>query len=608
MTSGGELAADASASGRYRPLPFVVSIGVTGHRSEALDAADALRDHVRTALRVIASAAKELKAQGGPIFAADPPVFQFVSPLADGADQIAAEAALDVGYELTAVLPFAREDYRSELIDNGGLARFDTLLGRSTCVLELPGDPENQLDAYVMAGRATVAHCDLLVAIWDGLLPRGRGGTGEVVDLAVAHGTPVLHVPVDPSQPPRLLWSAFDPIVVTSRVEPTAERPFDRDHIDRMLKALLLPPDDPLERDFLAGFVNEKPRRIRGRLEYPLLLAIAGVKRFELRKMRESHCAAGTRDEWRTFRDRCAGGFHIAAPLDLLEDAYSRADGLATHFALTYRSGHIFNFLLGALAVWLGLSAFMAPRLKFDFEVAELIVTIAIITNTHLGLKHEWHRRWLDYRQLAERLRPMRSLKLLALGAPDPPGTPTNPVPHRWIDWYGARLWRAMGCPAASIDAARAARIAAAVAEHEVAPQVDYHRRHSGEIQRLDHRLERTGNLLFMATLLMCVATVTGLALGLHAVERYSDWSILVSAGFPALGTAVFGIRLQADFGVSARRSQSTADALAEIASELRADPSLSRAADLTEQAARRMLSDLDEWRLLNQQHTLAVA
>jgi hypothetical protein len=608
MTGVGERGTKSEPGAGYRPLPFVVSIGVTGHRSEALGEAGALREQVRAALELIVAAASDLHSTAGPIFSSEAPSFHFVTPLADGADQIAAEAALDAGYRLTAVLPFARESYRAELIGNGGLALFDTLLERSQCVLELPGDRSNELDAYVMAGRATVAHCDLLVAIWDGLLPRGRGGTGEVVDLAVAHGTPVLHVPVNSAQPPRLLWSAFDPIVVTSRAEPTAERPFDRDHVDRMLKALLLPPDDSLERGFLGGFVAEKSRRIRGRVEYPLLLAITGIKKFDLRKMRESHCAAGTRDEWRSFRSNCASGLQIAAPLDLLEDAYARADGLATHFALTYRSGHIFNFLLGALAVWLGLAAFMAPQLKFGFEIAELIVTIAIITNTQLGIRGEWHRRWLDYRQLAERLRPMRSLKLLALGAPDPPGTPTNPVPHRWIDWYGARLWRAMGCPAASIDAERASAIAQSIAEHEISPQVGYHRRHSGEIERLDHRLERAGNLLFVATLLMCIATVVMFAFGVHGIRRFSDWSILVSAGFPALGTAVFGIRLQAEFGVSALRSQSTAQALGAIASELRMAPSLGRAADLTEQAARRMLSDLDEWRLLNQQHTLAVA
>ena len=81
----------------------------------------------------------------------------------------------------------------------------------------------------------------------------------------------------------------------------------------------------------------------------------------------------------------------------------------------------------------------------------------------------------------------------------------------------------------------------------------------------------------------------------------------MVSAGFPALGTAVFGIRFQGDFGGDAVRSMATADTLRQIDQELRKDVSLSRAADLAEQAARIMLSDLDEWRLVNQQRDLSV-
>jgi hypothetical protein len=50
-----------------------------------------------------------------------------------------------------------------------------------------------------------------------------------------------------------------------------------------------------------------------------------------------------------------------------------------------------------------------------------------------------------------------------------------------------------------------------------------------------------------------------------------------------------------------------TADTLRHIDEELRKDVSLSRAADLSEQAARIMLSDLDEWRMVNQQRDLSV-
>ena len=81
-----------------------------------------------------------------------------------------------------------------------------------------------------------------------------------------------------------------------------------------------------------------------------------------------------------------------------------------------------------------------------------------------------------------------------------------------------------------------------------------------------------------------------------------------MSAGFPALGTAVFGIRFQGDFGGNAVRSQSTANELKEIQLEMERGVELPRAADLGEQAARAMLAHLDEWRLVNQQMDLGIA
>ena len=588
-------------------IPFALSVGVTGHRLEALppDALPKLRAQIRSVLELVKEMARAVQEAEADCFAPQPARFLFVSPLAEGADQLAAEIALDLGFELHAVLPFARGEYRATLHDDASRSCFDALLAKSKCVLELPGHEDRALEAYVMTGRSTVAHCDLLLALWDGLPPRGRGGTGEVVELAVANGTPVVHLPIADEEAPRLLWSAFDPTVVTKRVERTAERPFDRQHLEAVLGALIAPPSDPQERQFLNSFAKEKVRRIRARIEYPMLLAAAGVKKFNARNMRESHCAAMIDDEWTNYRQGCTAPHKIDPSLDLLQTYYSWTDRLATRFAQTYRSGHIFNFVLGGLAVCMGLSAGMFPGALLELAIAEGFITIGVITNTRIGVKNEWHRRWLDYRQLAERLRPMRSLKLLGVAAPDPPGSITNPVPRRWIDWYALGVWRAMGCPSGAIDAQGATKLGQAVAEHELAPQIAYHRRHAGQIDLLDHRLEKVASLLFYATLTVSIIVVTGLAIAPEWVNRYSAPFTLVSAGFPALGTAVFGIRFQGDFGGSAVRSLATANALEAIEEELAAGVDLSRAADLAEQAARTMLGDLDEWRLVNQQQEL---
>ncbi len=601
-----------STSGRPPGPPrpaFVLSVGVTGHRSDMLPAEsiDPLRERVREVLTLIERAGAELARRNKAQFARGQIARRFISPIADGADQIAAEVALELGWELRAVLPFDRKHYRASLANHGARERFDALLERAGCVLELPGDRKRELDAYVMTGRATVAHCDILIAIWDGLPPRGSGGTGEVALAAITHGTAVIHLPPDPKREPRLLWSAFDPTVLTVADEPSVERPLASADIKALLAGLLMPPPDPQEIGFLKRFYSERLRHIRARIEYPLLLTAAGVRRFRRGDFAEKHCERAIRDEWQRHRDGCAEAHRISAPIELLEEAYSWADRLATHFAQTYRSGHIFNFVLGSVAVCLGLSAFMAPHLKFEFAATEMMITLAIILNAHVGTRQQWHRRWLDYRQLAERLRPMRSLRLLGIAAPDPPGTDTNPVPRRWIDWYASAIWRAIGCPGGALTAKEAGRLAQAIACHEVAPQVVYHQRNAEQIELLDRRLSQIGTMLFGITLVVSVATLAGLAFGSSFVNTYSNWFTLVSAGFPALGTAVFGIRFQADFGGDALRSKATANTLRDIERELTRAANLSRAADLTEQAARFMLSDLDEWRLVNEQRDLSV-
>ena len=147
-----------------------------------------------------------------------------------------------------------------------------------------------------------------------------------------------------------------------------------------------------------------------------------------------------------------------------------------------------------------------------------------------------------------------------------------------------------------------------AVAEFEIAPQVAYHQKSARQIDALDHRLERIANLLFKATLVVSAVIVVGKLFAPEWVNAFNNWFTLVSAGFPALGTAVFGIRFQGDFGGNAVRSQATANELQEIQREMERGVDLPRAADLAEQAARAMLEHLDEWRLVNQQMDLGIA
>ena len=206
------------------------------------------------------------------LFAPGAPHFQLVSPLAEGADQIAARVALAKGFSLGAMLPFPRAHMSEDFAAGAPRDGFHALLAEAASVLELPGDRAAPLAAYVMAGRATIAHCDLLIAIWDGEPPRGRGGTGEVVEIALLAGHP------DPpcADRPRRAGAPAVERARPARLHDARELRSGRDAVqhrrarrgDRCAAAAAA---DPRERGFILDYYRERERRLHLRLEYPLL-------------------------------------------------------------------------------------------------------------------------------------------------------------------------------------------------------------------------------------------------------------------------------------------------------------------------------------------------
>ena len=108
-------------------VPFVLSVGVTGHRADGLpeNALSILQSRIREALVLLSETGSALFDTERDCFAEDPPRLRFVSPIADGADQIAAEVALELGWELQVIFPFERSEYRATLADDAARERFD---------------------------------------------------------------------------------------------------------------------------------------------------------------------------------------------------------------------------------------------------------------------------------------------------------------------------------------------------------------------------------------------------------------------------------------------------------------------------------------------------
>jgi hypothetical protein len=178
------------------PRPrLALRVGITGQRAEQLDdmAETAAMDIVgvlaalRGAVIRLAGAEKEL-------FASEPPLLRCISALASGTDQLAARAALELEYRLSAPLPFVRNDYFQDFTSASEEAAFDYLIARCDSVFELDGSRARETAAYEAAGLTVLRQSDVLLAVWDGEEARGRGGTAEIVRAALESAIPVIWI------------------------------------------------------------------------------------------------------------------------------------------------------------------------------------------------------------------------------------------------------------------------------------------------------------------------------------------------------------------------------------------------------------------------------
>jgi hypothetical protein len=147
-----------------------VRIGITGHSNLTPDSVPLVAAELR----------KALSEYGSPLVG--------VSCLARGADQVFARVILELGGDLEVVLPAA--DYRERKVKPDNREDFETLFGQAATVRVLPFGTSNR-DAYAAANAYVLSTVDVLLAVWDGAPPDGKGGTGDTVEEARTRGVPV---------------------------------------------------------------------------------------------------------------------------------------------------------------------------------------------------------------------------------------------------------------------------------------------------------------------------------------------------------------------------------------------------------------------------------
>ena len=103
-----------------------------------------------------------------------------ICSLAAGADQLFAKAIIDHGHQLHVVVPC--ENYGSTF-DAEGLSLYEDLLASAVSNEKLDFDSPSE-EAFYAAGKRVTYLADELIAVWDGEVSQGLGGTADIVAYA----------------------------------------------------------------------------------------------------------------------------------------------------------------------------------------------------------------------------------------------------------------------------------------------------------------------------------------------------------------------------------------------------------------------------------------
>jgi hypothetical protein len=360
-------------------LPLVLA--VTGHRDLVNSELDLIRERVRFLLVDLDARYPERR-------------LRVLSALAEGADRLVARIAIDLGIEVVVPLPMPKKMYLDDFDTQESRDEFESLLAAASDVFELPLARDNTAEQmatpgkerslqYAQLGVFLCAHCHILLALWDGKKGEDPGGTGQVVkfhhdDIMMGYTTKT---------------AASQQMLVDDESDLVYHVVCSRDR-DGGSPAEGLTPGDWFwfTKDRKSPRSKVLPRQHQLIFERSSEFSLDIVKFWE-RIEQEKYPLFEECD-----RDRLPEG---VGDINYL---FCVADWLAMHYQnktlFTLRAGHILAFLMGLMFI---LFADIEAAPYYMHAFLSFFVIAALVQ--HTAKRNGWHRKYLDYRTLAEGLR-----------------------------------------------------------------------------------------------------------------------------------------------------------------------------------------------------------
>ncbi len=628
-----------------RPVP-AFRLGVIGNR-DLQDADRAVLSGTVTRFleqlrQAIDAALTESRRAASPEpYVAESPRLFLVDSLAEGADQLVAEAATagGFGYRVRCPTPFEPEEYKRLFTYDReeSMAVFDRITQapeNDTAIVELARTQSGsrRSDEYAAAADVLLDNSDLLLAVYDPSRAGSEGGTADTVDKALAAGVRVVGINI---RAPESL------VLVTERSSAGGvAKALTPDALGDIVSDILLPP----------GFRGRSPGAQAGQdqaaglrryLREPLI-AGSGLTRSLCLLLNGIYGAfwaiiptvgsigaalwpQGDRAPPEIYALRAPDHQEHARLIDEVQQPYrdrmAPVDALADFYMSLYRGSFVMNFVLGALAVLFGLLSYFNYANQSLWLRVEIVALTIILINFAASRVWSWHGRALDYRFIAEYLRQMLMLAPLGRSAPsirpaaqyrghDPTGT--------WMGWYVRALDRDQGLiefqaePVPRVlrmDEAFFETMRARLCGDWLLGQYQYYRQIERRFEGAITVIRALMLLLFVITAAGVVAHLMRLTVALDAAS-WRDGALLtiIIAAVPAFLGALHGIAVQGELEVTAERASDMSAHLASAITDMtrQTDSESSAVFQLSEQAVRAahmMLGEVLDWRIIHQAH-----
>lgn len=603
--------------------PLTLRIGVAGHRILPADQLLRLREEIKATYADIAQAMQQIAADetAKVLYVKDAePIIRIISSLAEGADRLCVAPDLTafdgLKLELACIFPFLKEEFEKDFLpknsvidkQQGTVAEFNAILERigygqpAAQVIELDGNPVNRDEAYHHCSQLLAAHSDILIAVYDGDDSEDKG-TAAAVKAAKHHGIPVIHISTQAATPPQCLCS-------TRFGHEPCDIPYNTGLLQKELQRVLLFSDvlDQVRFDNKIDLVRKQ--KILGRFKQ-----YQAEENLQFTRDRPDFDDAGPIKLEKKYKDRTAEAFDllkklIATPEKIQKElkhlkkatsdsaanekpenveqqlskpslnryfaAYLRADRLANFYASSHRSTFVLIYLLGALALVTAAGALVVTAHwgVLICVVVELALLIAIFVLYWRDHRKKYHDRWLEYRCLAEFLRPMRYLSLL--GSPyaisnfrdteeylDREVIGHSAVGRSWLYIYTETINRWAGFNTCRLDSDCKHSVSHFITTTWLNGQISYHTYNAAAMRVLGNRLGRWSFGLFFFTTIIVALKLVILTVGSELAYCFFAAPLaFLAAILPMLATTAYAIRNHAEFDISAQRSLSMRTAL----------------------------------------------